>query len=228
MNEHKPNCDLNTAFDGYPLTCTCGADKPTPSAPTAEQVREAREYVRDMTDKRIATWSDSAIDAAVTLLTALDRAQEECADRAAVQADLAHQLNAFEHDRVVPLIEERDAVRAALDKAQGEMERLLDVMKAHNIRPQGKSILQDLPEWDALCAENARLVEELATADRTEIKLVQRLNAAEARVGEVREKNAAQAEQIKRLREAMTEAARTTNDHTTTDYLDAALRGASK
>jgi hypothetical protein len=58
-------------------------------------------------------------------------------------------------------------------------------------------------ECDALRVENARLVEELATAGRTEIKLVQRLNAAETRVGEVRTKNAAQAEQIKRLREAI-------------------------
>jgi len=85
----------------------------------------------------------------------LSPAVEAAVERVEAQQLLSHATAGKEDFETVKVT--AAVLRAALDQAQGEVERLLDVMKAHNIRPQGKSILQDLPEWDALRAALAEL-----------------------------------------------------------------------
>ena len=87
-DELRPDCTNPWCIDGAlpdGTPCTCGADTPTTPAPTADEVREAKEFLA-------SCWRDRLIPSAIhdafrTLLAALDRAQGEV-------EDLGYQLDA--------------------------------------------------------------------------------------------------------------------------------------
>ena len=87
MSEHKPDCAYRRSReqfpDGWCCTCTCGANKPTPPAPTADEVREAVKEARSLwvESVHILDHEGAMVPNKVlyTLLTTLTQAQErEC------------------------------------------------------------------------------------------------------------------------------------------------------
>lgn len=66
---------------------------------------------------------DGAAFVAYSDYAALER---ECADRALVQADLAHQLNVFEHERVAPLVCRAERAEARVKELEADYATMRD------------------------------------------------------------------------------------------------------
>ncbi len=223
-----------------PCTCTPEPDYPVqPPAPTAEQVREAREYFNPPwpTPAEVSiVWTH-----AHTILAALDRAQGEVADLrpeyhyaepsdtkwAKATSLLCNYIREHAHDPYrKALLEAVDALLEAAEKNARHNTRLLvcfDHMRKQKL---------------ALRAENARLVEEVASWKALVQHKCGVVRGMVRFCKLAREGNAAQAEQIKRL-EAVVKYINSGShrdgcatewglSHTCTCGLDMALKEASK
>lgn len=189
--EHKPDCIKHgTAcivhnFDGkLPYRCTCGADKPTPPAPTAAAVREAVEWlnrIRSFPHISLGKGCDAARKHSNIILRALDNAQGDVDKWKAEEADtrLLAQKE-IEYSSALRAENARLVEEAESDGAHAERQRLdiyglereLALTKGENAaidadRDRWQSAYNALEdrmrdEDNALRAENDRLVEELA------------------------------------------------------------------
>jgi len=184
--KHKPDCPMHSNWTDEMLvrglkTCTCGIDKPAPPAPTESCASCAHEHKLCGPPPCSYTPKPAPTEAEVR----------------EARRSLACSMGASAHGLFADLVNIRHlrTLLAALDKAQGEAFALSAMHCALARAGDGGYITC------ALRAENARLVEELAREceDARDIPTIAYMSGA----ADWKQKCAAQAEQIKRLREVL-------------------------